>query len=104
MRNAFEKKVATKLGSEWAYEDMKLSYTTTHSYTPDFVNYETKTIIESKGFFRAADRAKMKAVKAQNPDWTYVLIFQNPDKTIAKNSRTTYRQWAEKNGFQVRSV
>ena len=101
-RNGFEKRVADQLGDGWEYESMKLSYVVPArkaSYTPDFINHDTKTIVESKGFFRAEDRKKMLLIKEQNPDWTIKLLFQNPQATISKASKTTYAIWAEKNGF-----
>lgn len=102
-RNRFEQRVAAKLGQDWDYETIKLSYIVPArkaTYTPDFINHETKTIIESKGYLRAEDRKKLVLIQAQNPDWTIKLLFQNPRATISKASKTTYAAWAEKNGFQ----
>jgi hypothetical protein len=86
---------------------MKLSYVVPArraSYTPDFIDHATKTIIEAKGFLRAEDRKKMVLIKEQNPDWTFVLLFQKPTTTISKASKTTYAMWAEKNGFSWREL
>jgi hypothetical protein len=46
----------------------------------------------------------MLAVKAQHPEWTIIFVFQNPNQTIAKTSKTTYSKWAEKNGFLVLTI
>lgn len=102
-RNNFEKRVGEHLGDEWTYEDLKLSYIVPArkaSYTPDFINHATKELIEAKGYLRASDRKKMVLIKAQNPGWTIKLLFQNPQQTISKASKTTYAAWAEKNGFK----
>lgn len=101
-RNGFEAKCGAAFGPAFAYEPIKLSYTTTHTYTPDFVDEATKTIIETKGFFPQEDRSKMLAVKRANPDWRIEICFQRPDTKLNKASSTTYRQWAEKHGFVVR--
>lgn len=101
-RNRFEALCGNAFGPAYQYEPFKLSYTVERQYTPDFVCNATRTIVETKGYFPAEDRSKMIAVRRANPDWTWVLVFQDPDKKISKTSATTYRQWAEKNGFQVR--
>ena len=41
----------------------------------------------------------MLAVKKQHPDLDIRLVFQAPHNTLTKKSKTTYAQWAEKNGF-----
>tara|TARA_A100001391_G_scaffold201791_1_gene189673 strand:- start:1227 stop:1559 length:333 start_codon:yes stop_codon:yes gene_type:complete len=103
-RNGFEAKCGAAFGPAYQYEPIKLTYTTSHTYTPDFVDAANKTIIETKGFFPASDRSKMLAVKRANPDWRIEICFQRPETKISKGSKTTYREWAEKNGFVVRSA
>lgn len=98
-RNRFEDRVARELGPDWAYEPMKLRYTTDHLYTPDFVHAETRTIRETKGYFPPEDRRKMKAVVAQNPDWRFIIVFTDPEKRISKTSKVTYAAWCDKNGI-----
>ncbi len=100
-RNKFEERCGEALGESWAYESIKLTYTTQHSYTPDFVDEQNKRIIESKGYLSPNDRSKMLAVKAQHPDWTFTIQFQNPNKKISRTSNTTYKVWAERHGFEV---
>ena len=99
MRNTFETHVAQQLGRAYQYEAVRLSYTIQHTYTPDFICPATMTIVEAKGFFPAADRKKMLAVKAQHPQYTIRIIFQNAQRTISKASSTTYGEWATKHGF-----
>lgn len=99
----FEKTVEKKVGLD-KNDSFKLPYVTEHTYTPDFVDEETKTIIESKGYFDAKARSKMIAVKKQNPGWKIVLVFQNPNNKISKKSKTTYAEWAKKNGFDWKKV
>jgi hypothetical protein len=99
-RNKFEERVAKQLGPDFDYETLKLPYVTQHTYLPDFVDLERKVIVESKGHFPPADRAKMLAVKKQHSDWTFRLIFQNPAAKLNKKSKTTYSGWAEKHGFE----
>ena len=106
-RNKFEAKVAHKLGPAYEYETMKLSYEVPARqaiYTPDFIDYENKVIVEAKGYLRAEDRKKMVLIKQQNPDWTICFMFQKANQTISKSSKTTYAMWAEKNGFSWREL
>lgn len=76
-----------------------MPYVIAHFYVPDFVDHEAQRIIECKGRFPASDRAKMLAVKAAHPSYSYEIWFQNPDAPINKGSKTTNRAWAEKHGF-----
>ncbi len=83
------------LGVSFQYESEKLSYTIEHNYTPDFVlpNY---VYLEAKGYWDAADRRKVLAVKRDNPDIDLRMVFQSPYNTISKKSKTTYAKWCEK--------
>ena len=97
-RSKLEEKVADLLeglGISYEYESEKLSYTIEHNYTPDFVlpNY---TYLETKGYWDAADRRKILAVKKANPQIDLRMIFQSPYNTISKKSKTTYAKWCEK--------
>lgn len=98
-RNRFEERVAEQLGPEWAYEPIKLRYTTEHTYTPDFVHEASRTIRETKGYFPPEDRRKMKAVVAQNPGWRFIIVFTDPNKRISKRSKVSYAAWCDKNGI-----
>ena len=83
------------LGVAFMYESEKLSYTIEHNYTPDFVlpNY---VYLEAKGYWDAADRRKLLAVKRDNPDIDLRMVFQSPYNTISKKSKTTYAKWCDK--------
>ena len=99
-RNKLEARVGASLPPEYAYETTYLPYTLAHRYLPDFIDTEAKRIVEVKGRFPASDRAKMKAVRLQHPDYTIEIRFQNPNTKIAKNSKTSYAAWCEKNGIE----
>ena len=97
-RSKLEERVATlleQLGISYEYETEKLSYTIEHNYTPDFVlpNYVN---LETKGYWDAADRRKVLAVKRDNPEVDLRMVFQSPYNTISKKSKTTYAKWCEK--------
>jgi len=103
----------TKLLPEGAtveYEPEKIPYTTTHVYVPDFkVTMPDGTVwyCEAKGnglSFNAQARAKMVAVKAQNPDLDIRLVFYRDGKISGskrKKDGSLYLQslWAQRNNF-----
>ena len=86
-------------GHQFEYETLKLNYTLTATYIPDFI-LPNGVILEAKGYFKPADRRKMLAIKKQHPDLDIRLVFQQPYNTLTKTSDTTYSKWAEKNGFK----
>ena len=97
-RSKLEERIADLLewlGVSYEYENEKLSYTIEHTYTPDFClpNY---VFLEAKGYWDAADRRKILAVKRDNPDADIRMVFQSPYNTISKKSKTTYAQWCER--------
>jgi len=97
-RSGLEEKVADLLeglGVSYQYESEKLSYTIEHNYTPDFLlpNY---VYLETKGYWDAADRRKVLAVKRANPDIDLRMVFQSPFNKISKKSKTTYAKWCDK--------
>ena len=97
-RSKLEERVAIlleELGVTYEYESTRVPYTIQHHYYPDFVlpNY---TYLETKGYWDAADRRKILAVKKDNPDIDIRMIFQAPFSTISKRSKTTYAQWCER--------
>ena len=102
-RSKFEERFARSTGKHMEYETKRLVYTvpaSEHRYTPDFYDPKTDTYYELKGRWTAADRKKMKLVVQQHPDKNIVMVFQDPKKPIAKGSKTTYAQWADKNGIK----
>ncbi len=97
-RSGLEEKVAdllTELGISYEYESTKVPYVIQHHYTPDFVlpNY---TYLETKGYWDAADRRKILAVKKANPEIDIRMVFQSPFNKISKKSKTTYAQWCDR--------
>lgn len=101
-RSKFEERLASrllKLG--FIYEPFKIEYTipeTKHKYTPDFVR--GNLIYELKGKFTAADRKKMKLLVERHPEFTFIMVFQNPNVKLRKGSPTTYAMWCEKNNIE----
>lgn len=92
-------KVLIKDGFE--YEPFKIDYIvpeTKHKYTPDFV--KGKTIYEVKGLFTTEDRKKMKLLVEQHPEYTFIMVFQNPNAKLYSKSKTTYKDWCEKNNIE----
>lgn len=82
------------------YESIKLNYVLNCTYTPDFIDRANKTIFETKGLWEPADRRKTLAVIQQNPEWRVVMIFQNPQRKIAKRSKTTYAAFCDRHGIE----
>ena len=68
-------------------------------YTPDFWLPDSRLFIETKGRFTAADRRKMLAVIAENPEDRFVMLFMR-DNRIHKRSNTTYTEWCRANGIE----
>lgn len=100
MRSGFERTVAAQLkkaGVKFTYESLKVPYVINHNYNPDFM-LDNGVIIEVKGYFRAGDVAKMRAVKAQNPDLDIRFLFSDGDKRIP-GQKTTHGAWADRHGF-----
>ena len=100
-RSRLEEKLARWFelnGHQFEYETLKLNYTLSANYYPDFI-LPNGVILEAKGYFKPEDRRKMLAVKKQHPDLDIRLVFQAPYNTLTKKSQTTYAKWADKNGF-----
>ena len=100
-RSKLEERVADLLeglGITYEYESTRVPYTIQHHYYPDFLlpNY---TYLEVKGYWDAADRRKILAVKKDNPDIDLRMIFQAPYNKISKRSKTTYAQWCERHNI-----
>lgn len=68
-------------------------------YTPDFL-LPSGVVLETKGRFLSADRAKHLLVKAQHPQLELRFVFSNPNQKIGKKSSTTYALWCERAGFK----
>ncbi len=97
-RSGLEEKVANLLdglGVTYEYESTRVPYTIQHHYCPDFI-LPNHVLLETKGYWDAADRRKIKAVKKDNPELDLRMVFQAPFNKISKKSKTTYAMWCEK--------
>ena len=97
-RSGLEEQVAnllSNLGVSYEYESCKVPYTIQHHYCPDFI-LPNHVLLETKGYWDAADRRKIKAVKKDNPELDLRMVFQAPFNKISKKSKTTYAMWCEK--------
>ena len=88
-------KLLEGLGVTYEYESCKVPYTIQHHYHPDFI-LPNHVHLETKGYWSAADRRKIAAVKRDNPELDLRMVFQAPYNKISKGSKTTYAQWCEK--------
>ena len=84
-------------GLPFSYEQDTLPYTLSRKYTPDFRVGDV--FVEVKGWWAPEDRAKLLAVFKANPETMLFVALERPLLTISKTSKTTYAQWAEKNGI-----
>ena len=86
-RSKLEEKVADLLeglGVSYQYESERVPYTIQHNYTPDFA-LPNHVLLETKGYWDAADRRKIAAVKKDNPDLDLRMVFQAPYNKISKH-------------------
>lgn len=104
-RSGLEERVAkdlTSRGVRFDFEKRKVKYTPPpkeRTYTPDF-ELENGIIIETKGYFKSDDRAKMRWVKEQHPELDIRMLFGRAKNVINKGSSTTYADWCEKYGYK----
>lgn len=103
-RSGLEDKIALSLearGVSFEYEGTRLKYevSKTKTYTPDF-KLPNGIYIEAKGWFQAADRSKLKDVRASNPEIDLRLVFQRASNRLSKTSKTTYADWCDQYGFR----
>jgi hypothetical protein len=89
-------------GIKVEYETEKVPYiipASNHNYSPDF-KLPNGIRVETKGRFVAADRKKHLLVKEHNPHMDIRFVFSNSKNKISKNSKTTYGDWCDKNGYK----
>jgi hypothetical protein len=104
-RSGLEENNATvlkKAGQPVVFEKVKIEFLTPaelHIYTPDF-ELKNGIIVETKGLFENADRAKHLYVKLEHPALDIRFVFQNPNARLSKTSKVTYAQWADSYGFK----
>jgi hypothetical protein len=100
-RSEFEKDVATQLQPfGFSYEPFQVPYEIPRKYTPDFVYEDNRGrcyLIECKGYFRAGDTQKYKAISKSLP-WTRELIFvlMKPNQKVSKSTKLTMAEWCDK--------
>ncbi len=101
-KSKLEIEVANYLGDYAEYEPEYLEFIQPpkqRRYCPDFKT-KANVFIECKGKWVTEDRLKHVWLREQHPDKRIVLLFQNPDVKINKRSKTTYGDWATKNGLE----
>lgn len=89
-------------GEPVLFETFKVKYAlplSWHTYTVDF-RLRNGVLIETKGRWLPADRAKHLFVKAQYPDLDIRIVFDRSKALIAPTSSTTLAEWADKHGFR----
>ena len=64
-------------------------------YTPDFTFFGGLFVVEAKGRFDPAHRAKALAFVEQYPGIEYALLFE-ADNLLSRKSKTRYTQWCDK--------
>lgn len=100
-RSGLEVKIAAQLTGKkvkFTYEKLRVKYQKKMSvYTPDF-QLPSGVIVEAKGRFVSADRAKHLSVKEQHPELDIRFVFYR-DQTLSKQSSTMYSEWCNKHGF-----
>jgi hypothetical protein len=90
------------LGWELPYEQDKIKYIipeSKHTYTPDFT-VTNNVYIETKGLWTAADRKKACLIQEQHPEIKVLYVLMRNQK-LAKNSKTTYLEWAAKHSLNA---
>lgn len=87
---------------EFAYEPYSIPYSVVEErkYYPDFIILSNGIVIETKGYFKPADRKKHLRIKEQYPDLDIRFVFGNKKNKINKNSKTTYEDWCNTHGFK----
>lgn len=103
-RSGLEVEVASALSAagvpfEGEKQIAAISYSTkAKKYHPDF-RLANGIYIESKGWFKAADRTKHLTIKYQHPHLDIRFVFSNPNTKLTKSSSTTYATWCDRHGF-----
>lgn len=77
------------------YEPVSLTFQgAPRRYKPDLV-LPNAIVVEIKGWFTPADRAKTEAVLKANPGLELRFVFDNPRAKLNRTSRTTYAEWCD---------
>ena len=101
-RSGFEADIAQTLRNlkvDFKYESLDIPYQIPKTYKPDF-ELPNGVLVEAKGFFRAGDTQKYKAIKnCLPPDKTLVFILMKPNQKVRKGTQITMADWCTKEGF-----
>lgn len=100
-KSGFERSFEANLrsrGIKFRYESIKVPYVLERTYNPDFEMVDYAFLIETKGLLDRDSKAKMIAVKKQNPDLDVRFVFMKADKRIP-GTKETHGAWASRNGF-----
>ena len=104
-RSKFEETIGkdlSKRGIEFGYESKLFKYLVEHKYRPDFIFPTVRLVVEAKGYFTPADRAKSLSVSPviQDDGWELAFLFQRAANKLHKSSPTTYAGWCEAHNFR----
>jgi len=104
-RSGYEKRIYENIADnqrgfvDYEPQTPVITYTTSSRYIPD-LRLPGDIFVECKGYFDARARAKMLAVKKQNPKLDIRMLFQRANNRLTKSPNSLmYWQWAEKHGF-----
>lgn len=101
-RSKFEQTIGEFLGDLAEHEPERIPFTQPSKqrfYVPDFKT-RGGVYVECKGRWVAEDRAKHVWLREQHPTKRIIIIFQNSKVRLSKVSKTTYGEWATKNGIE----
>ena len=103
-RNKFESKIAGVLGDLCLYESLKVPYTISKNYIPDFVGEDKRGIqilVEAKGYFRVGDTQKYTSIRDSiGPYDELVFLLYDHKKKIRKGAKMNMGQWCEKESLR----
>lgn len=104
-KSGFEEKfkaATEERGWDLKYEKDRIKYIIpekVHTYTPDFTVTDN-VYIETKGLWPATERKKALLIKEQFPSVSILYVLYR-NQRLFKSSKTTYLEWAEKNGLEA---
>ena len=102
-RSGFEEDVAKQLQPfGFSYEPFQVDYIIPRKYTPDFV-YEKNGrtyLIECKGYFRAGDTQKYRAISKCLPEaQELIFVLMKPNQKVSKSTKLTMAEWCDKHNI-----
>lgn len=115
-RSKLEEKIGKLLPPDFKYEPYKINYRQCldRTYLPDFVNEDSRIIVEAKGRFRTfADAQKCIAVAKflEEAGYRFIIVFQDwntkayPQAKKRKDgSIFSQKEWANANSIECRSL